>query len=302
MAQPIPWPRPSGAQAGTLLSYRLVGFAFALLLAIFWSAQLSLAASSSPTAPPLHIVKAGETLWAISRMHRLTPEAIARANGLSSPDRLQIGQQLAHPTPPSATPPRAAGAVSAAPDIHVVQAGETLWSIARRHGRSVDALAALNGLADANRLRPGQKLLLSQTAGSPRAALRRPGLAWPSRGVITSRFEFRGTRHHHGIDIAAPVGTPITAALDGTVQFAGWLGGYGRLVILDHGDGLTTYYGHASRLLVKVGDRVKRGQLVARVGTTGNVTGPNLHFEMRRNKVPLDPLAFLQGQPSQRSP
>ncbi|MDR7451322.1 MAG: LysM peptidoglycan-binding domain-containing M23 family metallopeptidase [Armatimonadota bacterium] len=181
------------------------------------------------------------------------------------------------------------------PTPHIVQTGETLWSIARRHGLSVDALAAINGLPDDNRLYPGQRVILGPSAGTLQG-VPRPRLAWPSRGLITSRFGFRWGRHHHGIDIAAPAGTPITAALDGTVQFAGRLAGYGRLVILNHGGGLTTYYGHASQLLVKVGDRVTQGQLVARVGATGEVTGPNLHFEVRRNKVPLDPLAFLQGQ------
>lgn len=287
----------------------LARFAFAVLLATLWPARPGLAASPSPIAPSFHIVKAGETLWSISRLHGLAPEAIARANELPSPDRLQIEQRLAIPASLPATPPVSARSAPVPPDVHVVQAGETLWSIARRHSLSVDALAAANGLADPNRLRLGQKLTLGQNAGASRAAPGRPGvaparpipragagLAWPSRGVITSRFGFRGKRHHHGIDIAAPVGTPITAARDGTVQFAGWLGGYGRLVILDHGDGLTTYYGHASQLLVKVGDRVKKGQPVARVGATGNVTGPNLHFEVRRNKVPLDPLKFLQNQ------
>jgi murein DD-endopeptidase MepM/ murein hydrolase activator NlpD len=113
--------------------------------------------------------------------------------------------------------------------------------------------------------------------------------------VVTSRFGPRGRRHHHGIDIGAPIGTPITAARDGVVTFAGWLGGYGVLVILDHGAGLTTWYGHASKVLVEVGQRVQDGQLIARVGTTGHVTGPNLHFEVRRNNRPLDPLQFLRG-------
>ena len=84
------------------------------------------------------------------------------------------------------------------------------------------------------------------------------------------------------------------AATDGVVTFAGWMGGYGRLIILDHGAGLATWYGHASTLIATEGQRVPRGQLVARVGTSGRVTGPNLHFEVRRNGTPLDPLLFLR--------
>lgn len=179
--------------------------------------------------------------------------------------------------------------------IHIVRAGETIWAIAMRHRTSVDALMGLNQLTDINRIRPGQKILLTKTSSVSEAAKARERLAWPSRGVITSRFGFRGKRHHHGIDIAAPVGTPIYAARDGRVQFAGWMGGYGLLVILNNGNELTTWYGHASRLLVKVGQQVRRGQLIAKVGTTGQVTGPNLHFEVRKNNVPLDPIKFLQS-------
>lgn len=186
--------------------------------------------------------------------------------------------------------------------VHVIAAGETLWSISQMHRTTPSVLARLNGLADESRIQMGQMLQVSgrlppgssRTPGSPAALASRARLAWPSRGVITSRFEFRGRRHHHGIDIAAPVGTPIRAARDGVVQFAGWKGAYGALVILDHGGGLTTWYGHASKLLLGVGERVRRGQIIAQVGTTGRVTGPNLHFEVRRNDAPLDPLRFLQ--------
>lgn len=265
------------------MAQRLAGLALTALMATtLSSAHPALAAPAAN--PPAHVVQAGETLWSISRMYGLTPEALAQVNRLSSLDRLQIGQQLVIP----ASPP-------SVPGVHIVRSGETLWSIARRHGLSVDGLAAMNGLADANRLQLGQELSLTGRAVRRQAALR-PRLVWPSRGRITSRFEVRWGRHHHGIDIAAPVGTPIIAALDGTVQFAGWRGGYGRLIILDHGGGLTTYYGHASTVLVKVGDRVTVGQLLARVGTTGQVTGPNLHFEVRKNEVPQDPLAFLQSR------
>ncbi len=196
----------------------------------------------------------------------------------------------------SVAPVGAAQVETVRQNVHMVVAGETLWAIAARHGVTVQTLAAVNRLASADRLRIGTRIAIP-VAGqeSARGLVSRPGLTWPSRGVITSRFGFRSRRHHHGIDIAAPIGTPIMAARDGVVQFAGWKGAYGVLVILDHGGGLTTWYGHASKLLVRVGERVQQGQLIAKVGTTGNVTGPNLHFEVRRNDAPLDPLKFLQG-------
>ncbi|HLA25367.1 MAG TPA: peptidoglycan DD-metalloendopeptidase family protein [bacterium] len=242
-------------------------------------------AAPATVSSTVHLVKPGETLWSIGQLHGLTPEAIGRANEVSSLATLQIGQRLVirtgWPAPAARPAPSPAGR-------HVVQPGDTLWSISKRHGLSVDSLVALNRLPSADRLQLGQALLLPRSAGIS------PGLAWPSRGVITSRFGLRGRRHHHGVDIAAPVGTPIGAAQDGVVQYTGWRGGYGLLVILDNGGGLTTWYGHASRILVRVGDRVRKGQLVARVGTTGNVTGPNVHFEVRKSNVPLDPLKFLR--------
>lgn len=182
--------------------------------------------------------------------------------------------------------------------VHMVAAGDTLWSIAARHDTSVEAIARANRLKSIHRLRAGQVLRLpGPPAGGRRAAgvpAVRSRFVWPSRGVVTSRFGYRGRRHHHGIDIAAPAGTPITAARDGVVRFAGWMNGYGRLVIVDHGAGMATWYGHASTIVTRVGRRVRRGQLIARVGRTGDATGSNLHFEVRQDNRPLDPLAFLR--------
>jgi murein DD-endopeptidase MepM/ murein hydrolase activator NlpD len=98
---------------------------------------------------------------------------------------------------------------------------------------------------------------------------------------------------HEGIDIAAGLGTPIRAAAAGTVIHAGWLGGYGNLVVLDHGDGLATAYAHASAILVGVGQSVAQGQTLSLVGSTGNSTGPHLHFEVRVNGSAVDPLLYL---------
>jgi murein DD-endopeptidase MepM/ murein hydrolase activator NlpD len=98
---------------------------------------------------------------------------------------------------------------------------------------------------------------------------------------------------HEGIDLGAAYGTPIAAAGSGTVIYAGWLGGYGNLTVIDHGGGLATAYGHQSRIAVSVGQQVSRGEVIGYVGSTGHSTGPHLHFEVRINGQPVDPLGYL---------
>lgn len=127
-------------------------------------------------------------------------------------------------------------------------------------------------------------------------------LLWPvpSSDIITSPFGMRyhpilkQSKMHTGIDIAAEMGAPIVAAADGQVIFAGYYGGYGYAVIIDHGDGISTLYAHNSVLLVKEGDMVKRGQVISKAGSTGLSTGPHLHFEVRKNGVPVNPIDWLK--------
>jgi murein DD-endopeptidase MepM/ murein hydrolase activator NlpD len=124
-------------------------------------------------------------------------------------------------------------------------------------------------------------------------------MAIPVLGTLTSGFGFRIhpifgiQKMHTGIDLAASPGTPIAAASDGTVIFAGWYGGYGRCAVLVHGGNFATLYGHTSQLMVTVGQQVKRGQIIAAVGSTGFSTGPHLHFEVRINGIPTNPMDFL---------
>ena len=121
------------------------------------------------------------------------------------------------------------------------------------------------------------------------------GFIWPAEGTITSKFGRRWGRMHKGIDIAGPIGTPINAAADGTVVVAGWQsGGYGNLVEIRHADGTTTRYGHNSQLSVSVGQTVRQGQQVARMGSTGHSTGSHLHFEIRPSGGnAVNPMAHL---------
>ena len=116
----------------------------------------------------------------------------------------------------------------------------------------------------------------------------------PCSGSVSSGFGSRWGRNHNGVDLAAPCGTAITAADTGIVTFAGWnSGGYGNLVIIDHGDGTETYYGHCSEILVKEGDIIRQGELIAKVGSTGRSTGNHLHFEIRVNGTSVNPAKYL---------
>jgi murein DD-endopeptidase MepM/ murein hydrolase activator NlpD len=146
-------------------------------------------------------------------------------------------------------------------------------------------------------------LLIQRRLGTQRPgtlAYRGTGqMIYPSNGEITSSFGWRlhpilgYERFHTGIDFGADYGTTIYAADNGTILFAGWYGGYGNAVIIDHGNGITTLYGHSSELLVSEGQAVKRGEAIATVGSTGLSTGPHLHFEVRQNGEPIDPMGFL---------
>ena len=116
---------------------------------------------------------------------------------------------------------------------------------------------------------------------------------WPLSGPITSPFGMRWGSLHPGIDIGVPTGTPIHAAAAGKVIWCGWMSGYGNLVMIDHGGGLASLYGHQSRIAASCGESVAQGQLIGYIGCTGFCTGPHLHFEIRVNGSPVDPLGYL---------
>lgn len=214
-----------------------------------------------------------------------------------------------------------------------VQPGDTLSSISRETGVSVDRLIALNDISNPSLIRVGQRLRLSddavvpsgmmvdsgggsdtgssmsmdrgdtdaaptQTAAAqpsrvtPAADASKIAMVWPAKGEIIQRF----TPQTKGIDIAGTIGEPVVAAAGGNVVFAGdAVRGFGNLVIVDHGDGFITAYAHNDKLLVKKGDAVNKSQQIATLGQSA-ATSPRLHFEVRRNGTPVDPLRYLPAQ------
>ena len=255
-------------------------------------------------------VRRGDTLYAISRRTGIPVRSLITANRLRAPYALAVGQRLQVPSA----------------RVHVVQRGETGYSISRRYGVTVSSLMRVNNIRKPYTLSVGQKLKLpgGATAGSstqvasvapatttkpkprPRGrsvAIPTPpprtssGFVWPVSGKIASRFGPReGGLHNDGINILAKAGTPVKAAEAGVVVYASnALEGYGNLLLVKHAEGWVTAYAHNERLLVRQGQRVNKGQVVARVGSTGGVASPQLHFEIRKGRRALDPLRHLSS-------
>ena len=196
---------------------------------------------------------------------------------------------------------------------HIVAQGETSASIARQTGIPLEDFLEINGLRKNEALEPGRPVFVlaaPEKNNSPEAvpstnsappppggAISNAPLRWPvATPRLSSLFGKRWGKDHEGIDMAAPIGTPVYAAAGGTVIYAGdQVRGYGNMVVIRHGDGLVTVYAHNSVLLVHAGDGVTVGQEIARVGDTGRSTAPHLHFEVRRGETPQDPMQFLPG-------
>jgi murein DD-endopeptidase MepM/ murein hydrolase activator NlpD len=239
----------------------------------------------------IHPVQAGETLSAIAALYRVPVAEIMRANGMAS-DRIRAGDRL---TIEGAEPLR----------VHAVRQGDTLWELATRYGVGIEELLAANRHVDAGHLQIGQELRVPPRGGLVVAALGRvddetslAGLfSWPLSAPISSHFGPRWGRNHAGIDLAANQGDQIRAARGGEVLLASMVDGYGETVVLKHSDGTRTLYAHASRLLVRAGQQVKQGDVIALVGSTGVSTGPHLHFEIIVNDRPRDPLQILPRRP-----
>ncbi len=217
-------------------------------------------ASNAAASPVIHIVRRGETAYRIARNFAVTVDELAAANGLSDPRRIFEGQRLTIPKPFDRDPDR-------------------------------------GSLTPASLIQPSPVLTSTQQTRSSTAEPVHSAAAswiWPVEGPLGSRFGVERRSHSHaGVDILAAAGTDVRAARPGRVLFAGSRGHYGRLVIIDHEDGYTSYYSHNSKNRVSAGDRVEQGEIVAECGQSGNATAPHVHFEIRLSGEPVDPLPFL---------
>ena len=261
------------------------------------------APAAAPSTPGTHRVATGETLYRIARGLGITPGALAEMNGITVSTPLSVGQVLIVPAP-AGTGTAAAPSPSAAPvvsdaesaDSHVVPpalaaAFETAGKPpAGRDGRGPGRIesSVLGAMPP------------SQVAKAPVASVRRGSgqLQWPLRGVLYARFGRKGKSPHDGIDLAAPAGTPVRTAGEGSVLFAGPQQGYGLLVIIEHAHGLVTVYAHNRDLRVRTGQQIREGQVIATVGESGKTSGPHLHFEVRQDGAPVDPLEILGPPPA----
>ncbi len=225
----------------------------------------------------MHVVAPGETLHSIARLYGKSVMVLAKANNIPPDTMVKVGERIIIPDvqPGSAIAPRAQASVAP-------PAGQTFANAESPHSARVATPEA-----------PAQESTIK--TAEPAGGL--PSFRWPVRGRVIAGFgPTPNGLQNDGINLAVPEGTPVKAAEDGVVAYAGnELKGYGNLVLVRHANGFVTAYAHASDILVKRGETVKRGQVIAHSGQTGNVTSPQLHFEIRKGSTPVDPSQYLNG-------
>ncbi len=258
-----------------------------------------------------HQVRNGESFWTIAEKYQIPIKTLEAANKAIDPEKLQVGQKISLVIPkPYLTVLTTEEAIVSekinfsttyekTDSLHegeekvklkgVFGVKEISTQVVRENGEIVSTEVLDSAIVQ----EPSNQIVLLGTKAIP-SSLGTGALDNPSRGTVTSAFGRRWGRLHAGIDIANKKGTPILAADGGVVTFAGWRGNYGLLVTISHGNGKTTLYGHCDEILVSQGDVVKKGQTIANMGDTGNSTGVHLHFEVRVNDVPQDPLKYVE--------
>lgn len=268
--------------------------------------------------PDYVTVQKGDTLYSIARRYNVPIRDMIEANGLRPPYTLNIGRVLKMPNA----------------RFHIVEKGDTVYNISKRYDVDMRSLSKLNNIAAPYALRIGQRLVIPGSVVSSSTTARKAAtasktsswkassakkkttsaakkkttqtttttvkkrtskFAWPVQGKVVSNFgPIAKGRNNDGINIKAPLGTPVKAADAGTVAYAGnELRGFGNLILIKHSGGWMTAYAHNDRILVRKGQKVKKGEKISTVGSTGGVSTPQLHFEIRAGKKAVNPKAYL---------
>ena len=235
-------------------------------------------------ASSVHVVNHGDTLVGIARRNHISAGELAKANGLEPGSKLRTGMKLTVPGKMAVAP---AGQTVVAQPVSAPPA--TKMAVVTSDPQQKARLAQTTTIEEAPAIESPVK------ASEATGAL--PTFRWPVRGKVTLGYGAKTNgKANDGINVAVPEGTPVKAAEDGVVAYSGnELKGYGNLVLVRHSNGYVTAYAHASELLVKRGDTIKRGQIIAKSGQSGEVGSPQLHFEIRKGSTPVDPLQFLNG-------
>jgi murein DD-endopeptidase MepM/ murein hydrolase activator NlpD len=244
-----------------------------------------------PSGTSTVTVGRGDTVYAISRKYGVAVRSVINSNNLRAPYLLKPGQSLQIPVGSN----------------YLVKRGDTVYGVSRANGIQMSELVRMNGLRQPYALNVGQTLRLpgrtnssntrTQVAIAPPPQITGKGFMWPIQGRVLSNFGPKQAGYHNdGINIAAPSGSDVYASESGVVVHAdNKLEGYGNLILIKHQNGWVTAYAHNDQLMVKKGDQVRRGQVVAQVGQTGRVTRPQLHFEMRKGSRAVNPTQYLKS-------
>ncbi len=253
----------------------------ALLLSAFFLAT----GAADPKTETVHVVAEGETLSGIAERAGVPASVIAEANRLSEPYDVRSGQSLVVPRQ----------------HMHTVKPGETGYAIARRYGVPFDRIAIANGLGADGTIKAGQKLIIPALVEAPRASAQpevraQPYFRRPHDGKVLLGFTLRGDgKGHDGVDFAANPLDMVRAASSGTVSgISHHDPRFGRLVTIDHGNGWKSAYGHLARITVEMGEVVKTGERIGLAGHSGEATGTEVHFTVRHDGKPVDPMGVIE--------
>lgn len=277
------------------------------------SAPVAAAAAPAADQPGTYTMRTGDSLYAVARKHKVTLEQLKTANGIADERRVRVGTVLkipgaeasapaAAPAVAAAKPAPAPAPVSAAPAAEpaspALSTRPTIINGAPKQVAALDKAETATDAAPVVAAEPAKSKGTEVASAATQAggAVAGSKFRWPAKGKIVSSFGQRadGT-HNDGVDIAVPLGTEVLAAEAGVVAYAGnELKGFGNLVLLRHDNGWVTAYAHNDTLLVKRGDKVRRGQAIAKAGKSGSVDQPTVHFEVRQGSKPVDPVPLLE--------